>query len=66
MGPVKQKNYSLPKELLEWLDQFFEENKTILEKIGIRNKSQLVAATVNNGIPEINRIVEAIKNMQKE
>lgn len=56
-----QKTYSLPEKLIEWIDMFYNENEEPLSRIGINNKSQLVAALVKNGQGSLEKIIKAVK-----
>lgn len=57
----KQKTFSLPEEVSNALEKFFEDNRDTLRKMGVTNKTQLMTALIENGYPHVIKYLEAIK-----
>ena len=56
-----QKTFSLPENVSNDLDALFEQNKEILKKLGITNRTQLLVAMLENGKPHIQRYINHVK-----
>lgn len=60
----KQKTYSLPQPLVEWLHDFYEKDKEAWARAGITNETQLLTALVTNGQPQMEEILEFLKRQK--
>lgn len=61
----KQKTFSLPQAVDEELETFLEANKTMLEKLGVTNKTQLLVAIYRNGKPRYENILAKVKETEE-
>jgi hypothetical protein len=57
----KQKTYSLPISVAEWLQKFLEENKEDLEVIGINSEAKLLEVLARNGEVAVQDLLAELK-----
>lgn len=59
MLKTKQINVSIPPKIDEKLKQYLYDNEKTLNRLGIRNKAQLVNAVLENGLAQFDKMVKA-------
>jgi hypothetical protein len=62
----KQKTYSLPIQVADWLRSFLEENKEDLELLGIISEAKLLEVLAKNGEQAVHDILDDLKAKRKD
>jgi hypothetical protein len=61
----KQKTYSLPITVAEWLQKFLEQNKEDLEVIGINSEAKLLEVLARNGETAVQDLLAELKTRRQ-
>ena len=61
MPKKRQKTYSLPQPIVDWLHSFYENEKDCWARAGITNETQLLADLVKNGQPHMEEMLDFLK-----
>ncbi|MFA5365540.1 MAG: hypothetical protein WC325_10220 [Candidatus Bathyarchaeia archaeon] len=63
--PRKQKTYSLPLPVAEWIRKFFEDNKEDLTLIGITSETRLLEVLARNGEQAVHDLLGDLKSRRQ-
>jgi len=62
----KQKTYSLPREVADWLHAFLEDNQKALSLLGITSETKLLEVLAKNGEPTLKDLLDTVQEKRRD
>lgn len=66
MPKKRQKTYSLPFPIVEYVHNLYEENMESWSRAGITNETQLLVALIKNGQPHMEELLDFLRKQKRE